>query len=149
MRASNVPTLGKRTSELHAYEMFNQQDFKANNVLLWLWIPAVSCESSSTAEITLMMWIYFALYSILRWMCAAARYYDISPKQIVETFLLSTIQWNNEYNHKINIFIILLCQNELWNPKNVCVNILRNKYLIYNKLAKSGRFQNGKEKQEY
>ncbi len=46
--------------------MFNRQGFKAhaNNVLLWLWISEVSHESNSTAELKLM-WMYFALYSIL------------------------------------------------------------------------------------
>ncbi len=59
----------------------------ANNVLLWLQISAVSYESNSTAELTLM-WMYVALYSKLYdggartaadRMCAA-RYYDISSK---------------------------------------------------------------------
>ncbi len=45
--------LKKNMSEQHMIVMFNRQDFKAhaNNVLLWLWINAVSRECNSTAEL--------------------------------------------------------------------------------------------------
>ncbi len=80
-------------------------------------------------------------------MCAAARYYDISPKAdrgdifIVHNRMKQWIQSQNKYFYNS---VVPKWVYEI--PKNVCVNILRNKYLIYNKLAKSGRFQNGKRK---
>ncbi len=100
----------KRMSDHRVNETFNRQGFKAdaNNILLWLWISAVSRESNSTTELTLM-WMYVALYSSLHRdggtrtaadrMCAVARYYDISSKkQILETFLSSTIK-NRHIKH--------------------------------------------------
>ncbi len=55
MHASGVRAEKKRTSEQYTIETFNQQGFKAHakNVLLWLRISAVSCESNSILELKL------------------------------------------------------------------------------------------------
>ncbi len=70
---------------------------QANNVLLWLWISAVSRDNNSTAELTLM-WMYVALYryggarTATDRMFSVARYYDISPKSDHGDILSSTIK---------------------------------------------------------
>ncbi len=55
LRASGVQAQKKHTSDQRVNEKFSRQGFKthANNVLLWLWISAVSHESNSTTELTL------------------------------------------------------------------------------------------------
>ncbi len=62
-RASSVRAHKKPTSDQHPNEKLNQQGFEThvNYVFLWLWISAVSRESYSTAELTLM-WMYVVLY---------------------------------------------------------------------------------------
>ncbi len=62
VRASGVQAQKKPTSDQRANEKLNRQGFEthANDVLLWLQISAVSRESNSTTELTLM-WMYVAL----------------------------------------------------------------------------------------
>ncbi len=93
------------TSDQRANEKLNWQGFKThvNDVPLWLRISAVSRESNSTAELTLM-WMHVVLYIETEEpeLYAVARYYDISSKAdrgdifIVHPYngvIINFIQW--------------------------------------------------------
>ncbi len=103
MRALQVYELRKRPAR---NEKLEWQGFKthANDVLLWLWINAVSRESNSTTVLTLM-WMYVALYSLKRRRHQNCNWKNVRCSTILQYFSKSR-SWRHFYHPRSKIIVL-------------------------------------------